>query len=126
MDWAAILVAVLTFVVRVLLPAWVEHTRPRMSTADARRAERERLRGRVLATWGRAGALALLAGLVLCAGCTQVRTLYVPDGTPVQLRETIRAAPVWVLDADGNPVAGTMDIPEGWFALPMPIDGVEE
>lgn len=49
-------------------------------------------------------------------------TIYVPNGEPVRLRETIRGATVWVLDkdADGEPVAGRMDLPEGWYALPMP------
>jgi hypothetical protein len=46
----------------------------------------------------------------------------VPDGTPVRLRETVKDAKVWVKDADGKPVAGKMDLPEGWYALPMPED----
>ena len=42
-------------------------------------------------------------------------------GEPVRLRETIRDAKVWVMGSDGQPVAGRMDLPEGWFALP--VDG---
>ena len=37
------------------------------------------------------------------AGC--VGTIYVPQGTPVRLRETIHAAKVWVKDANGKPGA---------------------
>jgi hypothetical protein len=58
-----------------------------------------------------------------CGGGTLfTRTIYVPHGTPVRLRETVKDAKVWVKDADGKPVAGKMDLPEGWYALPMPED----
>jgi len=65
----------------------------------------------------------LLIVVTLLAGCA-ARTVYVPDGTPVRLRETVRNAKVWVKDADGEPVAGQMDIPEGWYALPL--DDIKE
>jgi hypothetical protein len=54
------------------------------------------------------------------AGCT--RTIYVPHGTPVRLRETVKDVKVWVKDADGQPVAGRMDLYEGWYALPLEED----
>jgi len=57
--------------------------------------------------------------LVFVAGCG-TRTIYVPSGTPVRLRETVRGAKVWVLGADGNPVPGRMDLPEGWYCLELP------
>jgi len=48
-----------------------------------------------------------------CAGGSPfTRTIYVPHGTPVRLRETIK-------DADGQVVPGKMDLPEGWYALPV-------
>ena len=57
-----------------------------------------------------------------CGGGTLfTRTIYVPHGTPVRLRETVKDAKVWVKDADGKPIAGKMDLPEGWYALP--VDG---
>ena len=62
----------------------------------------------------------LLLPILLLAGC--VRTIYVPHGTPVRLRETVKDVKVWVKDADGEPVAGRMDLYEGWYALPMPAD----
>lgn len=46
-----------------------------------------------------------------------VRTIYVPAGTPVQLRERIAAARVWVADKDGQLIEGEMDLPEGWWVL---------
>ncbi len=64
--------------------------------------------------------LPLLIPILLLTGC--VRTIYVPHGTPVRLRETVKDVKVWVKDADGEPVAGRMDLYEGWFALPMPAD----
>jgi len=60
-----------------------------------------------------------LLPILLLAGCA-VRTIYVPHGTPVRLRETVENVKVWVKDADGQTVAGRMDLPEGWYALPMP------
>ena len=61
--------------------------------------------------------LPFLLPILLLAGCT--RTIYVPHGTPVRLRETVKDVKVWVKDADGEPVAGKMDLPEGWYALPV-------
>jgi hypothetical protein len=63
----------------------------------------------------------LLVPALLLGGCG-VRTIYVPHGTPVRLRETVEDVKVWVKDADGQPVAGRIDLYEGWFALPMPED----
>ena len=59
----------------------------------------------------------LLLPILLLTGC--VRTIYVPHGTPVRLRETVKDVRVWVKDADGEPVAGRMDLYEGWYALPL-------
>jgi hypothetical protein len=64
--------------------------------------------------------LPFLLPILLLAGCT--RTIYVPHGTPVRLRETVKDVKVWVKDADGQPVTGRMDIYEGWYALPMPSE----
>ena len=58
---------------------------------------------------------------ILLAGCG-VRTVYVPHGTPVRLRETITNVKIWVKDAEGEPVAGRMDLPEGWYCLALDED----
>ncbi len=67
-----------------------------------------------------------LIPILLLTGCGSgslfTRTIYVPHGTPVRLRETVEDVKVWVKDADGQPVAGKMDLPEGWYSLPMPED----
>jgi hypothetical protein len=55
---------------------------------------------------------------LLLTGCG-VRTIYVPHGTPVRLRETVEDVKVWVKDADGQPVAGVMDLAEGWYRLEL-------
>lgn len=55
--------------------------------------------------------------LGLFAGCS-MRTVYIPTGDPVRLRETIPNAKVWVMDASGTPIKTTMDLPEGWYCLP--------
>ena len=54
-------------------------------------------------------------------GCG-ARTMYLPHYRPVRLRETVKDVKVWVKDADGEPVAGRMDLPEGWYALPLEED----
>ena len=61
--------------------------------------------------------LPFLIPILLLTGC--VRTIYVPHGTPVRLRETVRNVKVWVKDAGGEPVAGRMDLPEGWYAVEL-------
>jgi len=58
-----------------------------------------------------------LLPFLLLAGC--VRTIYVPHGTPVRLRETVKDVKVCVKDSGGEPVAGRIDLPEGWYALPL-------
>jgi hypothetical protein len=66
-------------------------------------------------------AISLIASVMLLPGCLgqQVRTVYVPQGTPVRLREPVKAK-VWVFDKDGTLIPSEMTIPEGWWALPDP------
>lgn len=45
------------------------------------------------------------------------RTIYVPRGEPVRLREDVPGAKVWIKDAAGKPVAGTVTLKEGWWCL---------
>lgn len=118
MKW---LISLIIAVLRVLLPWAVNQSRPTAQDADPDRGLRDRLRARV-----RKHGLApmVLIAPLLMAGCGSgslfTRTIYVYDGTPVRLRETVKDAKVWVTDADGKVVAGEMDIPEGWYALPVP------
>lgn len=112
MKW---LIALINLVLALLgLPI-----RPR-SEDGARQPElRDKLRRKVHRTWGRH--LVVPLALILLPGCA-TKTVYVRDGEPVRLRQTIRGAQVWVLDKSGQPVAGVMDLPEGWYCLPVPDD----
>lgn len=78
------------------------------------------------AVWG---LLAVQTFLLLIAslGCTPwfTRTVYVPHGTAVRLRETLYDVKIWARDETGTPVPGTMDLPEGWYALPDPGEGTD-
>lgn len=64
----------------------------------------------------------LLAFVIVCiiglTGCSilQARTVYIPAGDPVQIRENLKGVKVWVF-VDGKRQASKMDIPEGWYAL---------
>lgn len=71
------------------------------------------------------------AWILICAaafsaafGCSRAkRTVYVPDGSPVRIRATLKNSAVWVMDENGVWIPGVIDIPEGWFALADPDDG---
>jgi hypothetical protein len=116
MKW---LTAILTAIFQALLPALFQASKDTAEESAPQPALRDRLRKRVKEAWKNASRIIICAtAVVLVAGCG-VRTIYVPDGTPVRLRETVRAAKVWVLDAKGEPVKGVMDLPEGWYCLPV-------
>lgn len=119
-SWlAAIIAGIVQAIVAILAK------RSQRTAEDARQQSqlRDRLRREVRRTW--AGktlpVVAFLVVLLALPGCG-ARTIYVPDGTPVRLRETIPGAKVWVLDESGKPVAGVMDLPEGWYCLPVPSE----
>lgn len=115
MNWLAILIAA---ILKALLPAAVQAAKPTAEDARAQPHLRERLRRRVRRAWP----MAILFALALAGpGCA--RTVYVPYGEPVRLRETVRNVKVWVHDANGKPAAGRMDLPEGWYALPVEPEG---
>ena len=112
MKW---FIAILTAILQVLLPWAVKQSRPTAEDADPDRQTRDRLRAKVRKHW----LIVAVVLPILLTGCS-VRTVYVPHGTPVRLRETVEDVKVWVKDADGKPVAGKMDLPEGWYAVPLP------
>lgn len=66
--------------------------------------------------------LLLLALGSFLPGCSPwfTRTVYVPHGAAVRLRETLHQVKIWAKDEKGEFVPGTMDLPEGWYALPDP------
>lgn len=70
-------------------------------------------------------ALILVCAIVCESGCVrrQIRTIYVPDGAPVRLRQDVNAVQVWVQDAKGKWVPGVLDLKEGWYCLSDPSAG---
>ena len=112
------LAPVIALVLGVLLEFFSKRAQPSAEDGDADVQLRDRLRARVRQYWP----VALVVGMFLLSGCGAsapfTRTIYVPDGTPVRLRETIHGAKVWVKDANGQAVPGRMDLPEGWYCLP--------
>jgi hypothetical protein len=117
MKW---LTVILTAILQALLPALFKASKDTAEDSPPQPVLRDRLRRRVKEAFKGASHIIICAtAVLLVAGCG-VRTIYVSDGTPVRLRQTVRAARVWVPDAEGRPVAGVMDIPEGWYALPVP------
>ena len=119
MNW---LVTLIVALLRVFLPAIAANAKDTAEDGKRDSTLRKRLRDRVRQGWGRVCLWPAIPIIVcLLSGCA-TRTVYVPDGEPVRLRETVKAAKVWVLDKEGQPVAGRMDLPEGWFVLPDPGD----
>lgn len=115
MAW---LVPIIEAILRALIPAGMKSTQPTAEDSRPQPQLRERLRAKVRhAGWTSAMLLLLSCVAAGTAGCGN-RTVYVPSGEPVRLRETVKGAKVWVMDAGGKPVAGRMDLPEGWYVLP--------
>ena len=108
------LITILVAVLQVLLPALFKASQKTAEDSAPQPELKKRLRARVRQTW----AVVLLCILFL-SGCAN-HTILVPDGEPVRLRETIRNAKVWVMDANGKPTAGKMDLPAGWFCVSLP------
>jgi hypothetical protein len=109
---------VIALVLGVLLEFFSRRAQPSAEDGDPDAQLRDRLRARVRQYWP-----VVLVCMLALSGCGSgapfVRTIYVPDGTPVRLRETIKGAKVWVKDANGQAVPGRMDLPEGWYCLPV-------
>ena len=112
---------VVAAIVRAFVPALVKEVKDGMADTceDSRpdAALTERLQDRIRQTWN--GAALGLAVCLFLSGCG-VKTVYVPDGTPVRIREEVKGVKVWVMDADGKPRPSAMDIPAGWYALSDP------
>ena len=69
-----------------------------------------------MTAWKKALVVTICASAWL-AGCAS-RSVIVPAGEPVRIRETLRSVKVWVADARGDEVEAVVDIPAGWYALP--------
>lgn len=112
-----IVIDIVVALLRAFLPAMIDAATPTAEDGDKATDLRDALRSKVRGSWGKTALVLVLCFAVV--GCA-ARTIYVPDGTPVRLRETVKKAKVWVLDKNKEPVATVMNIPEGWYALPVP------
>jgi hypothetical protein len=110
------LVELIVAILKAFFPAIQKASKNSYTQAHPQNELKKRLEKSILQHWGKA--------LILCfcffsLGCFE-RTVYVPDGTPVKLREKVRHVKVWVRDKDKNIIPSVMDLPEGWFVLPDP------
>jgi len=110
-----ILVTLIVAIIKALFPWAIEQTKSTAQDGDPDIETRDKLRKQVQSHW-----FCILLLCLLITGCT--RTVYVPHGTPVRLRETVKNAKVWVKNSDGQVVAGMMDLPEGWYCLPVDVE----
>ena len=108
----AFLLALLEIIIRALLPALAAGASPSCEDGARQPALRAKLEERIRSTWGK---VVLVLVVLAISGCT--RTILVPPGEPVRLRETVKNVKVWAMGADGKPIAGQMDLPEGWYCL---------
>lgn len=109
----AFIIELIVSILKAFVPAIGEASKDTYTIAvEESEGLEKRLRASVKATWG-----ALLISCLLLTGCFE-RTVYIPDGTPVKLRETVKSVKIWVKTKDGQTIATEMDLQEGWFVLP--------
>ena len=114
----SVLIAILLSVARAFAPAVAKAAEDTTEDAASNTATKQALRNRINKTWGNAAKVLIVLLCFCLTGCF-TRTIYVPNGEPVRLRESLEGVKVWVLDSKGTPTKGEIDIPEGWYALPM-------
>ena len=112
---ATFLVDLIVSILKAFLPSLKEASKDTHTVAVPEDEGLEkRLRDKVKSHWG-------VSTLLLCSllmfGCG-TRTVYIPDGTPVKLRESLKGVKVWVKTKEGEIIATEMDVSEGWFILP--------
>ena len=107
------LVSLLLGILRIVLPALLA-ARPTCEKADPQPDLGNKLQQKIRRHWG------VCVLLVALAGCGP-KTVYVPSGTPVRLRETVKNVKVWVKTEAGIE-ASVMDLPEGWYCLELTDD----
>ena len=113
---SAFLVELIVALLKTFIPAISEASQDSYTVAVPEdKGLEKRLRDSVSATWG-TGVILLCCSLALI-GCG-TRTVYIPDGQPVKLREALKNVKVWVKTKDGQIEAVEIDVPEGWYILP--------
>jgi len=109
------LVKLIIEIFKAIFPVIKEASQDSYTVAVPRKELKERLDNKILKHWGN---LVILISLIFLTGCFE-RTIYVPDGTPVKLAETVKNVKVWVITEDGKKKV-TMDLPEGHFVVSDP------
>ena len=113
MTW---IINIIIAILRALLPVLFKKSRSTCEDAKRQPKLKARLKDRIKKSgWNKI--VLVLFVLVILPGCFGTRTVYTPSGEPVRLRETVKNVKIWTLDKDGKPVAGKMDLPEGWYCL---------
>ena len=113
-----ILVQLILGLIKLFIPVIKESFEDTNTTAvEESEGLTKRLNNSIRNHWGKTLVLAFLSLTLFSCG---TRTVYVPDGTPVKFAETLKNVKVWVKTKDGKIKKQTMDIPEGWFAVPDP------
>ena len=62
--------------------------------------------------------LLFIVVILSIVACTN-KVVYVPHGDAVRLRETVKQVKVWVKTKDGEILPGKVDLPNGWYCLPL-------
>ena len=116
----SLLINFVVAILKVVLPMLFNRKPDTYEDAQRQPELKKRLRDRVRAKFGALVVLLALSCVAVgAAGCTQqYRTIYIPPGEPVRLREPLKDVKIWTKDKDGNNIPGKVDIPEGWYCLP--------
>mgnify|MGYP001770165912 CR=1 FL=1 len=70
--------------------------------------------------------IVLFLVVISSSGCAIfTRTVYVPDGKAVRLRQDVKNVKVWVKEVGGNTAEGRMTLQEGWYCKSMPQEEVK-
>ncbi len=111
-------------VLRAFFPAAFDEARKSLrDTAEDAKPRPElkaRLHKRIRERWRGAAAAGVLAFACLAGSGCGTRVVFVPPGEPVRLREPIPKAKVWVMGADGVPVAAKCTLAPGWYVVGDP------
>lgn len=59
---------------------------------------------------------------IMLNGCLFTRSVYVPHGQAVRLREEVKGVKVWIKLKTGETVPSTFTLYEGWYCLPLEDD----